>query len=335
MLTSKNSFRTEIECKKGAYNIGYQDKILILGSCFSENIGKKFLENKFNVLVNPFGIIYNPISICNSLNIIIDKKEFNVKDLFYHNEQWHSFFHHSKFSDISEKKVLENINDKINEANNLIKDVSYLIITFGSSYVYIHNELNFIVSNCHKIPNKTFEQKMLSITEMETYWIELINKIKIINKNIKIIFTVSPIRYLKYGFSSNSLSKANLLVLVNNLKNKFDFIDYFPSYEIMMDDLRDYRFYDKDMIHPNEIAIEYIWDKFLDKYLDKDSLNIITKIEKLKKSILHKPRNPNSTEYKNFILNNMTILEGLKKEFSLINFEDEFSILKNILEKLN
>lgn len=169
---------------------------------------------------------------------------------------------------------------------------------------------------------------------MEIKWIDLINKLKFENKNLKIIFTVSPIRYLKYGFASNSLSKSNLLVLVNRLKEKFSCIDYFPSYEIMMDDLRDYRFYEKDMIHPNETAIEYIWDKFTYKYIDKKSIVIMNEILKLKKALSHRPRNPNSTENKNFIFKNIETAKKIEIEYSFIDLDNEIKQLENNLEMI-
>ncbi|MFN4152000.1 MAG: GSCFA domain-containing protein, partial [Candidatus Sericytochromatia bacterium] len=243
----------------------------------------------------------------------------------------HSFYHHGKFSKSSKEEIINLINDSINESNKFITDLDNLIITFGSSYVYKHKEKNIIVSNCHKLPENAFNQYMLSIEEMENKWIDLINKLKEKNKNLKIIFTVSPIRYLKYGFASNALSKSNLLVLVNKLKNKFNFIDYFPSYEIMMDDLRDYRFYEKDMIHPNEIAIEYIWDKFIHSYIDKKSIEIMNEITKLKKALSHRPRNPNSIENKNFILKNIETAKKIEMEYSFINLKDEIKILEHNL----
>lgn len=327
-----NNFRTEIDLKKFTNNISYKNKILIIGSCFSENIGKKFIDNKFTTIVNPFGILYNPISISNSLGMIIEKKTFSEENIFYHNEQWHSFYHHGKFSKSSKEEVLNLINNSICESNKFINELDYLIITFGSSYVYRHKETNIIVSNCHKLPENRFDQYMLNIEEMENKWIDLINNLKEKNKDIKIIFTVSPIRYLKYGFASNSLSKSNLLVLVNKLKEKFSFIDYFPSYEIMMDDLRDYRFYEKDMIHPNETAIEYIWDKFTHSYIEKNSIEIMNEILKLKKSLLHRSRNPKSIENKNFILKNIEIAKKIEYEYSFINLSNEIQILENNLE---
>lgn len=318
-----NNFRTEVIIKKSNFDITHQSKILTIGSCFSENIGNYLLTNKFNVLINPFGIVYNPYSIKDSINKIIDNYNFTDNDIFHHNEQWHSFYHHGKFSDSNKELILSNINNSINRSNAFLKESEYLIITFGSAYVYKYIEGNIIVSNCHKLPSKQFDQYMLDLDFIYNEWIDLLENIKNYNSNIKIIFTISPIRYLKYGLEMNQLSKSLLIMLVHKLKLKYSFIDYFPSYEIFMDDLRDYRFYKSDMIHPSELAIEYVWEKFSDCYFNTDTLKINKEVLSINNAMNHRPRNQRSDQHKNFLNNQLLKIHDLNNKYPFMDFSLE------------
>lgn len=307
------NFRTEITLKKSNFNISYQEQILTIGSCFTENIGKIFEKYKFKVKTNPFGILYNPISIEKGLKLLLENKKLTEEDLIYHNEEWHSFYHHGSFSNQDKTLCLENINKNIEFYHNYLKRTDYLLITFGSSYVYRNKSNKMVVANCHKIPEKEFEQELFDLNETTKLWENLILELQSFNPKIKLIFTVSPIRYLKYGFEQNSISKAQLFILINQIK-KANFSQYFPSYELVMDDLREYRFYEQDMIHPNNIAIEYIWEKFVSYYFSSETINIMKKVEKLIQAQNHRPKNINSEAHQAFIKRT----EELEKEINLI-----------------
>lgn len=307
------NFRTEVNPKKSKYQINHNDKIITIGSCFSENIGKQFNKNAFNTLINPFGVLYNPFSIKTALELILKNKQFTETDLIYHNEQWHSFYHHSDFSCSEKTTILTKINESISYAHDFFKKTDYLMITFGSSYVYEYKKNQTIVSNCHKIPEKEFHQFLLELDDIYNNWLDLIKELKSFNPELKLVFTVSPIRYLKYENEANSVSKAILILLINKLKKSFEFIDYFPAYEIMMDDLRDYRFYNKDMIHPSEVAIEYIWNKFSDTFFSTNTIKLISEIKKITQASSHKAFNSNSEAHQKFLKTNLQKIEELEK----------------------
>lgn len=307
------NFRTEINTKKSQNQITHNDQIITIGSCFSENIGKQFNKNAFSSLINPFGVLYNPFSIKTALEFILTNRNFTENDLVYHNEQWHSFYHHSSFSCTERTEILSKINESIYFSHDFLNNTNYLLITFGSAYVYEYKQNNNIVSNCHKIPEKQFNQFLIDLDDIYLSWVKIINELKIFNPNLKLIFTVSPIRYLKYENEANSVSKSILILLINKLKQKFDFIEYFPAYEIMMDDLRDYRFYNKDMIHPSEVAIEYIWNKFSDTFFSPNTIKLISEVKKITQAYNHKPFNSNSEAHQKFLKTNLQKIEELEK----------------------
>jgi hypothetical protein len=326
-----NRFRTEINLKKYDFEINYQKNLFFIGSCFSENISNLFKEYKFQVFSNPSGILYNPISILQILNFIIDNKLFTKDDLFYSNNKWLSFYHHGSFSNKDLNSTLEKININLKNANNFLKNTDYLFITLGSAFVYELKENNLIVANCHKLSSKLFNQRLLEVQEIKDNYISLMKKLINFNKNMKIIFTVSPIRYLKYGNEQNTYSKAILFVSINELKKLFKNIYYFPAYELLLDDLRDYRFYDEDMIHPSHQAINYIWDKLINSMLEKKSIVIIKKIEKILLAKKHIPINPESEEYKKFCIKIINIIESISNQYN-INLEEEKKFFLNFIQ---
>lgn len=324
------NFRTEIKTKK-SNNIIYKDKIITLGSCFSENIGKNFKKYKFHTLINPFGILYNPTSIKQSLEKIMDKYIFNDNDLVFNQNFWHSLYHHGRFSNQDKNKVLEFINNSVLESYEMLEDCDYMLITFGSAYVYKYNTNNIIVANCHKIPEKNFSQYILDLSETFIEWTELITKLIKFNPKIKIIFTVSPIRYLKYGFEMNQLSKSILILLVNQLKGNFSNIDYFPAYEIFMDDLRDYRFYKDDLIHPSDMSIKYVWEKFSDIYFNQETISIIDKIKNIDLALNHRPINVNSENHQKFLKAQIENISKIFLKYPQLDFENEIKYFSNLL----
>jgi hypothetical protein len=322
-------FRTEIEIKKSEINISYQDKILMLGSCFTNNIGEKLTANKFNVLVNPFGTIYNPVSIANSLDIITKQLYFKDEDLFFHNDLYSSFYHYSNFSHSDKNFVLENINNSIKESYDFLKESKLLIITVGTAFVYENVETGKVVSNCHKLPARQFKRYILKPDEVYQYFSASFQRIKRINPDIKIVFTISPIRHLKDGFELNQLSKSTIRLGIYDLIDKKS-VDYFPSYEIVNDDLRDYRFYEPDMIHINNQAIDYIWEKFCGKYLDAHMLYLMKKVNKLNQMANHRPINPDSKEFARFKEKAIVKMENFVNQHPYIDFFEEIEKLKKI-----
>ena len=269
------NFRTEIETEKGKFPVLHSYSVLTIGSCFAENIADKMILSKFRTLKNPFGVLYNPISIFNSLKHVFSMTKFGKEDLIFDQEEWHSFFHHSDFSHHDSEAVLEKINNAIETTRYFIEKASVVIITYGTSKVYKHIDKNIIVSNCHKIPSNQFINYRLSLEETVNSIEKTMMLLREMNNSLKIIFTVSPVRHWKDGAHGNQLNKAVLLLGIDKIVEHYDFTEYFPSYELLMDDLRDYRFYDKDMLHPNDVAVEYIWEKFAESYFSEDDRKLM------------------------------------------------------------
>jgi hypothetical protein len=294
-------FRTEIVVQDARLQISHQDKILMMGSCFVENLSSRALLSGFTVEINPFGIVYNPISLANGLSDLINDSIYTDKDLFLHRSLYHSFSHHSRFSGTDIEAVLNNINSKRILFSNFLRQANLLIITFGTANTYRLLSSGEIVANCHKLPAKWFKEERLTVNRIIEQWNSLIKNMRDQNPQLKILFTVSPVRHWKDGAHANQISKSILLLAVNELVNTNASCFYFPSYEIMMDDLRDYRFYTEDMIHPNSQAIDYIWEKFCLAYFDKTTMKLIKEWESIQQALNHRPLHPESDEYKRFL----------------------------------
>jgi len=290
-------YQTIIDIPKNPL-ISPKSSFLLFGSCFAENIGKNLLDLNFAGEKNPFGILFNPASISCALQRIIDEKLFDETELIERNGLWHSMFHHGEFSSNSKEITLEKINSKIISAKRMLPKIDFLIITFGSAQVYLQN--GKVVANCHKLPEKLFERKFLSISEIFDDYKKLFEKIFEINPNLKVILSVSPVRYLRDGAHQNSINKATLLLAVEQLTREFENVIYFPAYEILLDELRDYRFFADDMIHPSAFAEKIIWQKFSECFFSEETKKHIPKIEVLNKMLSHRPINDKSDEYKVF-----------------------------------
>lgn len=308
--------------------INHTDLLLILGSCFAENIAEKLVLSKFNTVANPFGIIYNPISIANSFNHILTNTPFKEGDLLFFNDKWLSLQHHGNFSNRNKTACLQHINQSISLANKQLKKANYLFITFGSAWVYEHSDYG-IVANCHKIPSNQFLKRLLTVDEIVETYQALINNIKNLNADVQIVFTVSPVRHTKDGLWENNLSKAVLHLSIKKLTEKFENCSYFPAYEIVMDELRDYRFFNDDLVHPTDLAINYVWEKFTLCYFDKETNKLVDKIQKIKQATAHKPFDFKSEKHQLFIKNQLKIIDDLNKKFPQLNFEEEKMLLEN------
>ena len=325
-------FKTTIEIPKKTFKINYEAKILTLGSCFAENIGQKLVNLKYNALLNPVGTLYNPISIAKSLNLLTNKTLQTENDIFEEQEVWKNFNFHSRFSDTRKDKFLNSINQNIEIAHQFLEQADVLIITLGTAWVYSLVANNQVVSNCHKTNPNNFNRYKVNVNQI----IEALEAIFLQQKDkksdFKIILTVSPIRHLKDGLVENSLSKAVLRLAVDYFCEKYpSWIFYFPAYELMLDDLRDYRFYEKDMIHPSDLAIDYIWDFFETYFLNDKDKSTRNKIVTIQKAALHRPFNPKTEIYKNFIQNNLLKIKELQTQLKHSYWGDELAFFEQFL----
>jgi hypothetical protein len=317
-------FRTQIPISKSQNSIDYNSKIVSLGSCFAENIAEKLDYFKFQNTCNPFGIIFNPVSIEKIIHKVVNQELFTEKDIFFHNERWHCFDVHSDLNHSNKEAFLENINAILQETNNQITQSTHIIITYGTSWVYRNLESNSIVANCHKVPQKEFSKAILTVEIIEKSIKNTIDLIQKVNPKANIIFTVSPVRHLKDGFVENQVSKAHLITAIYqifqsaicNLQSAI----YFPSYEIMMDELRDYRFYAEDMLHPSKVAIDYIWQRFSETSIFEESHSIMEEVETIQKGLSHRSFNPNSESHLQFLSKLQDKMVKLQKRFPKIQF---------------
>lgn len=317
-------FTTPISIPKTTKPIDYQSKLVFLGSCFAENIGDKFEYFKFQNTVNPFGIIFNPASIKKIVSRIVNQQLFTENDIFFYNESWHCHEIHSELSNSNKKVFLSILNELIISTKEQFRQASHCFITLGTSWVYRHIETNQIVANCHKVPQKQFTKELLSIEEIEKCLVQIKNEVHSINPNCHFIFTVSPVRHIKDGFVENQRSKAHLITAIHqilqseiyNLKSAI----YFHSYEIMIDELRDYRFYAEDMLHPNQTAIDYIWQRLTETYIDQNCYLTMNEVETIQKGLAHRPFNINSESHQQFLSKLKDKIDSLQKQFPHIQF---------------
>ncbi len=316
------NLQTQIQIKKETRNaINYNSKLLLLGSCFSDNIGNKLAYYKFKSNQNPFGILFQPKAIETLITNAINEKVYTNENLIFQNERWHCFDAHSNLSSVDKNELLSNLNSAILSTNKNLQEASHLIITLGTSWVYRFIETDIVVANCHKIPQKKFLKELLTIDEITQSLEGIIELIKTINLNINVLFTVSPVRHLKDGFIENTQSKSHLIAAIHNIIDERKNTFYFPSYEIMMDELRDYRFYNEDMVHPNNIAINYIWSKFSEAWFSDDSKETMLKVETIQKGLAHRPFNEKSELHQQFLKKIEQKIIKLKEEIPFINFD--------------
>ncbi|PKB15877.1 GSCFA domain-containing protein [Flavobacterium sp. 5] len=314
-------FTTQIPIPKSKSPIDYNSKIVSLGSCFAENMGAKFQYFKFQNETNPFGIIFNPVSIERIIRRVVTQELFTEKDVFFHNERWHCFDIHSDWSNSNKEELLENLNKILKSTIQQLIDSTHIIITYGTSWVYRNNESQEIVANCHKVPQKQFSKELLSIKIIDNSIQNTIDLIKQINPNCNFIFTISPVRHIKDGFIENQLSKSHLFTaLPKTINHQSSTINYFPSYEIMMDELRDYRFYAEDMLHPNQTAIDYIWERFSESCITENSFQTMKEVSEIQKGLNHRSFNPNSEQHFKFLSKLNQKIDILTQKFPHIKF---------------
>ena len=315
------NFTTTIPISKSSNPIDYDSRIISLGSCFAQNIGEKFSYFKFQNTVNPFGIIFNPVSIENLISRVVNNQEFTENDIFFHNDLWHCFEVHSELSHSDKTIFLDRLNQILSDFHLQIFKSTHFQITYGTSWVYRNKSSNSIVANCHKVPQSQFEKEILSVATIEKSIQNTIDLIQKVNPNCYFIFTISPVRHIKDGFLENQRSKAHLISALHNFVTlSLSKCNYFPSYEIMMDELRDYRFYAEDMLHPSQTAIDYIWKLFSENYISEENFATMEEVCSIQKGLAHRPFNPNTASHQKFqnVLHDKIIM--LQKKFPYFKF---------------
>jgi hypothetical protein len=289
-----------------------------MGSCFAVNMAEKLDYFKFQNNCNPFGILFHPLAIEKLVAFAVSDKLFTAEDIFFHNERWHCFDVHSDLSDSSKDDLLARLNETIKTTKRQLAKASHVIITYGTAWVYVAKESQKIVANCHKVPQKEFNKELLSIATIQESIANTIRLVESINPAVTFIFTVSPVRHIKDGFVENQLSKSHLIAAIHDVKFKTH--DYFPSYEIMMDELRDYRFYGDDMLHPAGVAINYIWERFSQTYISAASLLTMEEVVNLQKGLAHRPFNPDSESHCKFLQNLNSKICKLEAQYPFMKF---------------
>ena len=314
------NFTTKIPISKSNAPIDYSSRIVSLGSCFAENMGEKFDFFKFQNTTNPFGIIFNPVSIEKIIDRAINLNYFTEDDLFFHNDLWHCFEVHSDLSNDNKEDFLSNLNQILKETNQQLTNATHIIITYGTSWIYKLKSSNDVVANCHKIPQNQFDKEILSVEGIEKSIQNTLDLIQKVNPNCNVIFTISPVRHLKDGFIENQRSKAHLITALHTSIFHLPTSMYFPSFEIQMDELRDYRFYAQDMLHPNAVAIEYIWERFCESSIAEVAYPIMQEVASIQKGMAHRPFHPQSISHTKFLQNLSDKAAQLKVQFPFMNF---------------
>ena len=313
-------FRTTIHTRDGEHFMRHSDKMMLIGSCFSDNIGAKLRDAMMQVEVNPFGTIFNPLSIAGAINKIIDDETIAGIELFMSNGVWNCYDFHSRFSMASKEAALERMNRSISTAHEHLAQCKSLVVTLGTAVVYRRRDTGEVVSNCHKVPQLEFTRRLASVDEITGALNATVERLHEFNPELRIIFTVSPIRHIADGLEMNSLSKAVLRVAINNVvRSHKEWVSYFPAFEIVIDDLRDYRFYTADMVHPTDVAIEYIWQTFQATYFDDHSTQAIARCERVSKRLKHRPMSNNPEVVERFNADTQAVIANLKKEYPYIN----------------
>ncbi|HWI91239.1 MAG TPA: GSCFA domain-containing protein [Flavisolibacter sp.] len=322
-------FHFEFDIKKLSQPITHKDKLFLIGSCFTENIGEKLKKHKFTVLENPNGILFNPVSVAEALTSYIENSRLNESNLFQLNEGWHSWKHHSRFSGLTSEESLTKINNSTTQANEYLKEADYVMITLGSAWVYTltgkaaNTKLGSVAANNHKAPADWFYRRLMTTEEVLQTLDNVLYRLFHFNPKLKIIFTISPVRHLREGVVENNRSKAVLIQAVHHLIDKFDKLYYFPAYELVIDDLRDYRFYAEDLVHPNYFATQYVWEKFVDACVDEKAKALMEEIHSINLAYQHKPFNENSEPHKNFKLKYLSKVRDLQLQFPFLDFSRE------------
>ncbi|MCD6332213.1 MAG: GSCFA domain-containing protein, partial [Bacteroidales bacterium] len=305
-------FRTEVTPEPLNRLIDYRHNLMFIGSCFTEHIGNKMYALKFKTDMNPFGIVYNPASIAIQLQRLLKAEPYHAKDLFQHDDLWHSFDFHSRFSHIDRDVCLELINRQLTSSAEFLRKTDFLFITFGTAVTFHLADSGEVVSNCHKLPADRFETELLRVGEIVHAFQRVLGDCRKINNDLQVILSVSPVRYLKEGPLGNQVSKATLLLACSELSERMEYVHYFPAYEVFMDDLRDYRFYDSDLVHPSKSGIDYIWKLFQNSCLDPHAGEVIREVEAVVKAARHKHTGQVTPKHQKFLEKYLVLTKSLQ-----------------------
>ena len=309
--------------------ITYRDSILLIGSCFTENMSERLNAHKFRVLSNPHGILFNPMSVAQSLDSYIDNKQYGETDLFQLNELWNSWDHHTRFSHIDKTAALSGINNAQAEASKFIKDAGWVVITLGSAFLYYLKDSDKHVANNHRAPAQWFEKRLLEVETIVTALSQTLDKLIALNPGVQILFTISPVRHIRDGVIDNNRSKARLIEAVHELCSRHEQAHYFPAYELVIDILRDYRYYDIDFVHPNYLATTYVWEHFTGACIDAPTRETMQTVQEVVTARNHRARFPQTEAHKKFKTSYVEKIKGLQKSYPFLEFDDE---LKYFLE---
>lgn len=315
-------FSTVVPVDEALVKIDYDSKIVGLGSCFAVNMAQKFKRFQFKTGANPIGILFHPLAIQKLLEYATTNYEFSSKDVFLYNEIWSCFDAHSDMNELEEDEIIENLNSAVIEFSMSIKEASHVFLTFGTAWVYERKEDRKVVANCHKVAQDCFVKRLLSYDEVLQSYHEITRLIHELNPEVQIVFTVSPVRHIKDSFVGNQRSKSHLIGALHQLieEKKESKCSYFPAYELVMDELRDYRFYDQDMLHPNQLAIDYIWGRFLESFISLETRLIMKKVEEVTKAMEHRPFNPTSEQHLKFMDSLIDKIDFLLDRYPFMNF---------------
>lgn len=323
-LANQMELQTKIPLTPSNNPIDYQCKLVLLGSCFVENIGAKLDYFQFQQMQNPFGILFHPLAIENLVQRAIEGKTYQQAEIFEQDGIWRCFDAHSDLRSDNPEALLHLLNQRLKETKESLETASHIIVTLGTAWVYEHNSSGKTVANCHKVPQKQFTKKLLSVAEIELSIQNLMSLIQRVNSSAQIIFTISPVRHLKDGFVENQRSKAHLITAVHSVlssRAQSRELHYFPSYEIMMHELRDYRFYGTDMVHPNQLAVDYIWEKFKSVWIFSKAYAVMDKVDAVQKGLSHRPFNPDSEGHQKFKTSLRAKITYLQERFPFMKFE--------------
>lgn len=328
-------FHFEFPIKKPERQVKHTDQLLLIGSCFTENITGKLCKHKFRAFENPNGILFNPVSVSEALEAYIDNKQITVADIFQHNETWHSWKHHSRFSGVTADECVDKINTSTRLANTLINNAGHLLITLGSAWVYeltdkaANAQPGSVAANNHKAPADWFSKRLLSAEETCLMLDGILQKLLACNPEVQVIFTISPVRHLREGVIENNRSKAVLIQAVHQLVEKNPQFYYFPAYELVIDDLRDYRFYAEDLVHPNYQATEYVWEKFTDACMNEETKALMKEIAEINLAYRHTPFNPSTTQHQKFLNAYLVKTEALQEQYPYLDFLPEITYFRS------
>jgi hypothetical protein len=325
--------RTTFNISPSPVKITYNDPVMFIGSCFTTSVGRQFEAGHLPVMINPSGTVYNPVSVINTLNTVIESRKYIEDDLYNYNGTWLSFDHYTDFSSDKKQAILEKINHRSEEANEFLSRSRFLFITFGTARVYRWKSSGRIVSNCHKIPASYFTHEMLAVEDITAMWNSQLDRLQSNYPRLSVVFTISPVRHWKDGPHGNQVSKSTLFLAVEKLLEHPSCPDYFPAYELVMDDLRDYRFYTDDMLHLSDKAVEYIWNAFTDCYFDKNTLATWKEIEKITRAVSHRFQSGPGEGIKTFAEAILKKIDAVCKKHPSIDLAEEKKYFKGLMNK--